>query len=172
MSALPLSPDLAHLVQVIRNHGLSSGQVRQLEAMVRTMRRDSVVGSPTWPETLDAIRARHSAATSGPWQWHGTAPRPGSKGRRDIWLGTLGGPGHVLDFAPWGSGAAQPRFWGGSYHAPASELVVHRDERSDEVAGIDNPDARFIAASWSDVQALLARVDELEAQLAQAGGTR
>lgn len=168
---------LARLVKLIWWRGLGSGHIAQLEAVARTLSDGVSTMTPEWAETLATIRARHVAATSGPWRWSGSSPRDGGKGRRVVSLATVHGYApyeHVLQFERWGAEDAQPRFGtaNGSM-VSASECLVHRDESSDAIAGIDNANATFIAAAWSDMQALLTRVDELEAQLAtQVGGAQ
>ncbi|GIJ51294.1 hypothetical protein Val02_81800 [Virgisporangium aliadipatigenens] len=99
---------------------------------------------------------------------------------------------HVMGFARWGMSGAQPvfcngRHWRpgdtgdvdfdlGSWMAKASELPIfavapdatsREDERvyRADLAGIRNPDAEFIAHARADVDALLAEVDRLRAQL-------
>ncbi|MBZ4400387.1 hypothetical protein [Myxococcus sp. AS-1-15] len=162
MSTLPLSPALERLIAVIRNHGLSTRQVAQLEAVARTLREDSPTSPPDWAERLEAIRARHAAATRGPWRWFGYLRT------REVGLHAPG-MRSVMEFHRWGTQGAQPMFCTAGYLQELSEVVVPDTAAGrGRVTDINHPDARFIAASWADVAALLARVDELEAQLAQS----
>jgi hypothetical protein len=74
-----------------------------------------------------------------------------------------------MEFRRWGTQSAQPLFCTAGYLQELPEVVVPDTAPGrGRVTDINHPDARFIAASWADVAALLARVDELEAQLAQA----
>ncbi|AEI66978.1 hypothetical protein [Corallococcus macrosporus] len=124
---------------------------------------------PVTPEKLDAIRARHAAATPGPWAWFGFVPRPKSPGLRDIYLATVNqGRRHVLDLVRWGMTDAQPRFRSGSVMVNAADVAVRRYDDANDITGFTAPDAIFLAASWEDVRDLLAHVATLEEGLAGA----
>ncbi|WP_163869534.1 hypothetical protein [Myxococcus eversor] len=116
--------------------------------------------SATWTEKLAVIRARHAAATKGPWFWFGYLRS------RSVGLHVRGATS-VIEFSRWGTQGAQPLFSVEGILTDLPELVVPDTATGrGRVTDINHPDARFIAASWEDVRALLTRVDELEAQVA------
>lgn len=99
-----------------------------------------------------------SKHTPGPWAWFGNT------GNQDITLAaTHSGRRFVMDFRRWGLQRAQPRFQIKGLMEDASDLVKFEvgdgkatgksDGKSDgsvyrlDVAGIDHPDARLIAAA-------------------------
>lgn len=107
---------------------------------------------------LDAIRARHAAASRGPWRWFGYMSN------RDV---SLEGRGvTVMDFVRWGMSCAQPR-WSvhGILEKLADLIVPDTAAGRGRVTDINHPDARFIASSWQDVKDLLVIVDGLRTQL-------
>lgn len=112
-------------------------------------------------EHLDAIRARHAATIQGPWRWFGG----GGRIRKQVTLylaTTHSGRRYVMDFVRSGMSGAQPRFQPkGKGMVEARNLLVYEKDYRDDITDIDNPDARFIAASWQDVADLLAEVDRL-----------
>ncbi|MFD8319687.1 hypothetical protein [Kitasatospora purpeofusca] len=108
---------------------------------------------PLNPQGLEEIRARAEAATPGPWQWY---VRPDVREAR---IQTAGWD-IVMDFARWGTQAAQPRFNSGGLLCKLTEL--------DKSAG-PHPDMAFLATARQDVALLLAEVDWLAAELATAG---
>ncbi len=111
--------------------------------------------SSDWKEKLAAIRERHAAASRGPWRWFGYLSN------RDV--GLEGGNGTVMEFARWGLRGGQPLFaTKGILYDLEKFVVPDTSPGRGRVTDINHPDARFIAASWQDVQDLLARVDELE----------
>lgn len=92
--------------------------------------------------------------TAGPWNWFGCT----QTGR--IYLATENrGRIHVMDFARWGMQGAQPRFAQGFEMVPASEFAIyqvgpgkgHSNVKGKlyryDIAAIDHPDARLIAAA-------------------------
>lgn len=119
-------------------------------------------------EKLAEMRARHEAATRGPWRWFGS----GGRRRKEVNLylaTTHSGRRYVMDFIRSGMGGAQPRFQPGAYRGmvPARDLLQYAVEYRDDITGIDCADARFIESSWSDVADLLDEVTRLRAQLAE-----
>lgn len=127
--------------------------------------------APT-PEALkdkvDAIRARHAAATRGPWKWFGYANRSRKTG--GFYLATAhGGRRYIMDFVRSGFRDAQPRFQPEPHRGMllASELAEYEVEYRNDITRIAAPDAVFIEHSWQDVSDLLARITELEAQFAK-----
>lgn len=117
------------------------------------------MSAPTWKEKLESIRARHAAASRGPWRWFGYLSN------RDV--GLEGSGGTVMEFARWGLRGGQPLFSiKGILYDLVKFVVPDTTEGRGRVTDINHPDARFIASSWEDVRDLLARVDELEAESA------
>lgn len=132
---------------------------------------------------LAAIEARANAATPGPWAWFGNVDH------NDFYLATRhSGRRYVMSFRRAGMQNAQPEFqdYSGPYGrmAPAKELAIYEvapdaTSRRDpyfniyraDIIGFRNPDAEFIAHARQDVDTLIARVHELEQQLADAKGT-
>ena len=115
--------------------------------------------------TIDTtrLRALTDAATPGPWAWYGdlTAHR--------IYLATVnGGRRFVMDFRRWGMSGAMPRFQVGGIMRTIKELATREAPYRDDIAEIDHPDARFIAAmDPTTVRALLDEVERLRAVAAQ-----
>lgn len=117
------------------------------------------MSAPAWTEKLSAIRERHAAASRGPWYWFGYLTSRG--------VG-LHGPrmSSVMEFRRWGMQGAQPVFCTDGILQDVSETAApDTSPGRGRITDINHPDARFIAASWQDVQDLLARVDELETGL-------
>ncbi|NNB86745.1 hypothetical protein [Corallococcus exiguus] len=111
-------------------------------------------------DKLEAIRARHAAASRGPWRWFGYLSN------RDV--GIEGHGVTVMEFARWGARGAQPLFSVKGILTALADLVVpDTAEERGRVTDINHPDARFIAASWQDGQHLLGMVDALRARVAE-----
>lgn len=121
--------------------------------------------------TLDAIRARHAAATPGPWRWFGSGGR--IRKAVKVYLATVNrGRIFVMDFVRSGWRDAQPRFQvrrsGMGLMTPSHELFAYEVEYRDDISGITHPDAEFLAHSWEDVRDLLDEVDRLRAASTKA----
>lgn len=118
-------------------------------------------------DKIQAIEARASAATKGPWQWYGNTKFG------DCHLATkTGGRVFVMGFSRWKMTSAQPEFQlrfdnGDGIMCKLSDLtdpglglpqgmgpVFEAPHRQDFV-GIAHPDAEFIAHSRQDVDDLL-----------------
>lgn len=141
------------------------------------------------PIDLEAIEARASAATPGPWRWDGYVYPSGKSGWFDLTT-VRHGMQTILAFDRFGMSYGQPVFRHcepdtdrikNGLLTKACELAVYEVapdaiERSDrriyrgDVIGFRNPDADFIAHARQDVTELLARVHELEGQLAALMG--
>lgn len=115
---------------------------------------------------LDERRARREGITPGPWRWTGYTKGCDLRVMNDAGL-------IVMDFDRWGMQSAQPRFrvcpHGMEVMHTAKMMLATRTACSPEIVGVDHPDAAFIAAAPtdlttadSDVERLLARVEELE----------
>lgn len=129
--------------------------------------------------TIDEIAARANAATPGPWFWWGNAHGPSPH----LYLFSQAfGRYVVMSFQRWGWQSAQPVFRDPETNilVPAQDVVRYQvcheatsanDERvyRKQVDGIRHPDAEFIAHARTDIDTLLARVQELEEALAQKG---
>jgi hypothetical protein len=78
-----------------------------------------------------------------------------------------------MDFVRSGWRDAQPRFQpkGSNRMVNAVDLVTYEVEYRDDITGIANPDAEFIAHSWQDVHDLLALVDDLQRENAALTAT-
>lgn len=115
--------------------------------------------SETEMENLEAIRARHAAATKGPWSWFGYL--------KNCDVGLYGvRMSSVMEFRRWGMRGAQPVFCTDGILRDLKEVATPDTSRErGRVTDINHPDARFIAASWADVRDLLAMVDALKAEL-------
>lgn len=127
---------------------------------------------------IDDIRARADAATPGPWRWAGNTRS------QDIRLVTRDrGRVFVMGFRRWGMHLAQPEFQvmrdGSGYMIPASDLPIYEvcpdattaDDRRvyrQDIIGIRNPDAEFIASARQDIDDLLDYIDVLEADYGDA----
>ena len=134
--------------------------------------------------TIEEIRARAAAATSGPWQWFGNTEV------HNVYLATVQhGRRFVMQFWRWGMQQAQPVFRSqpgdGALMTKASEVPIFevcRDATSiddprvyrGDIVGFRNADATFIANSRQDVDDLLAAIDAVEAVCAkhEHGATR
>lgn len=115
------------------------------------------------PNGIEAIRARHGAATPGPYRWRGYATS------HQISLDSRATGDEVLAFRRWGMQRAQPVFGTKGLLYPASELLkpdTAPDRR--RITAILHPDAEFLAHSWEDVRDLLAEVDRLKAEATRA----
>ena len=118
--------------------------------------------------TLDDIRAREAAATSGPWHWFGNTKtfQIGLGYWRNGW-----GRCTVMDFTRWGMRSAQPRFSDDdTYMVNAAEMAVwevnRAATRSDDpslyrhdIVDIRHPDADFIAHAREDITRLIRALD-------------
>lgn len=138
-------------------------------------------------DKLQEIRARHEAATRGPYQWYGYVEGRGIKGSRsakrrcaNVYLSTVArGRTFIMQFEKVGFKDAQPVFqvyrdgkkefpdgWGAGLMVGAGELAGGPDgflkEYSGEFVGINNQDAIAIAKSWEDIDVLIAEVDRLK----------
>ncbi|MFB1482239.1 hypothetical protein [Corallococcus sp. RDP092CA] len=112
-------------------------------------------------DKLEAIRARHAAATKGPWMWFGYLRS------HDVSLRVRRGDS-VMEFKRWGMSGAQPQFCTRGLLYDASKLAVpDTTPGRGRVTDINHPDARFIAASWQDTKDLLGMVDALQARVAE-----
>lgn len=95
---------------------------------------------------LEAVRARHGAATPGPWRWADWSCILGNKEnpfRRDHLTVDLTGAGH------------EPRVLG------KEELVGVLVMKADYCGPDRDEDGAFLAHSWQDTRDLLAEVDRL-----------
>lgn len=114
----------------------------------------------TTPIDTTRLRALLEAVTPGPWAWYGdlTSHR--------VYLATVkGGRRFVMDFRRWGFGGAQPRFQVGGIMRAAADLATREAPYRGDIAEIDHPDARFIAAmNPTTVRALLDEVEGLRAR--------
>lgn len=124
------------------------------------------MSTPDLKAKVEAIRARHAAATRGPWFWHGYL------NSHDVSLHGRPGMASVMEFRRWGMQSAQPMFCTKGFLQTVEEVATpDTTPGRGRVTDINHPDARFIASSWQDVADLLARVAELEQELAQARRT-
>ena len=112
---------------------------------------------PLSASEIHVMRERCEKATPGPWEWFGM----GTKSMIDMNLrSTARGYHVVMDFVRLGMDRACPRFNdGGVLHKCLKWAIRPKPHHEWEIRGIDHPDARFIAASRTDVPRLL---DELE----------
>lgn len=108
-------------------------------------------------QQLEVIRARHAAATRGPWRWF--------VGSRDLYLATVHS-GHLLimDFTRDGMQRAIVRF---RDHAQNLMDKAWRWVYDRSRGPVEHADALFIEHSWADVAQLLELVDALRAELAE-----
>jgi hypothetical protein len=141
------------------------------------------------PVDLAGARARHAAATRGPWRWFGNTKC------KNVYLATThSGRTYVMDFARWGMQSAQPTFrvcygpgprgetdlqWEpsrmvplaelescGAAHSPRWEVAPPGEPRyRDDFAGINNPNAALIEHCWADLRDAFARVDQIEGEV-------
>jgi hypothetical protein len=132
------------------------------------------------PVDLTAARARHAAATPGPWRWYGNTET------RTVYLATAhSGRYHVLGFRRWGMRGAQPEFQiydryegpvrdrgshgmvafadlearAGADRGPGFDVAVPRYRH--DFVGVGHPDAALIEHGWEDLRAAFAEVDRL-----------
>jgi len=96
-------------------------------------------------EELDAIKARCEAATAGPWHWSGDYPSDAPCPHGTDWT----------DHGPDLTSSTDPVITSSGYDASSLD--------------VSDADAEFIAAARSDVPALLAEIERLEALLDEAG---
>lgn len=133
-------------------------------------------------EQLDIIKARAATATPGPWAWFGNT------GVQSVYLATqYWGRHYVMGFERWGMRGAMPRFFkgrqtdlnengigrfdGGVPSTPKTDPIYEvaplaRDAKNpkvyrEDIIGIRNPDADFIAHSRADIDYLIGEVDRL-----------
>ena len=121
---------------------------------------------------LAEIRAREEAATEGPWTWGGNVDSQNL--RLQTWNhrpdGQSCGVVQIMDFVRQGMQGAQPRFMEDLMMVKASDRAIYevaptaasrKDPRvyRGDIVGIKHPDAEFIAASRTDLPALLAAVE-------------
>lgn len=136
--------------------------------------------------TLEVIRDRMNRATPGPWGWFGNTAV------QHIYLATQRWGRHmVMQFDRWGMQNAQPTFFERpkpeqvrksivadsvfrkASDVPVYEVAPHARSKSnpavyrEDLVGIRNADATFIAHSREDVEWLVAEVDRLTALLAE-----
>lgn len=108
------------------------------------------------------------------WRWGGVSNRPETSGTygHDIRLmgrkpegDRIGGEWVVMDFTRHGFRGAQPRFLGPDEFSlvKAADVVEHEHTYRDDVSGLDNPTARYLAAVDPEtILGLLDRIAELE----------
>jgi hypothetical protein len=118
----------------------------------------------TTPIDTTRLRALAEKATPGPWAWFGDLAS------HRIYLATVkGGRRFIMDFRRWGMSGAQPRFQVSGIMRAAKELATREAPYRGDIAEIDHPDARFIAAmNPTTVRALLDEVEGLRARLDEA----
>jgi hypothetical protein len=110
------------------------------------------------PERLAEIRARHVAATAGPYRWSGYVTN------HTISLDSAATGNEVLGFRRWGMQNAQPVFCADGLLCAAAEVLAPDPAPGrGRITRVDHPDAEAIAHSWQDVEELLAEVDRLRA---------
>ncbi len=117
------------------------------------------MGIPTRDE-LEQIRARHAAATPGPykWRWCHGSNAPELMAPRHCFL--------VMDAVRKGMGGAVIRFAErtdsmGGLMFKLSELCKMPGHREPEYIEVGNPDAAAMAHSWQDIQDLLDMLDAM-----------
>jgi hypothetical protein len=127
---------------------------------------------------LDAIRARDTDATPGPWGWYGNVDT-----RTVALVARTSGLPFVMGFERWGMQDARPSFcyrneagaraWvmapvdGGNVVYEVDRNATDRKASTvyrGDIVGIRNPDAEFIAHARQDVTDLLAEVERLRAE--------
>ncbi len=112
---------------------------------------------------IEAIRERWERAMPGPWRWAGNATGKSLELvslRRGRWLGDT-----VMAFRRWGMQRAQPVFTVNNLLHPSTEFFIRpQSHNAWMVRGIDHPDAIAIENAPTDIAALLAYIDELEAR--------
>lgn len=160
---------------------------KDVPALIAEVERLKVAGAGG---DLAAIRERAAQATPGPWGWFGNTDV------HTAYLATKRfGRMYVMGFRRWGLQGAQPVFTTGRAWKPnpdsgadfaatgyvkdgsqlaryevAPDATSRRDPRvyRADLTGFKNPDAEFIAHARQDVDDLLALVDRLQAELAEA----
>ncbi len=130
---------------------------------------------------LEVIRERMQRSTPGPWGWFGNTQA------KHVYLATQRWGRHlVMQFERWGMQGAQPSFFerpdpadvrrsiaGEAKHrnaadVPVYEVAPHATSKADpdvyreDLIGLRNADAQFIAHSRSDVEWLVVEVDRLQ----------
>lgn len=123
---------------------------------------------PITEERIAEVEALLTRIPVAPWRWHGHCE--GS--HPSVGLCTVShGMVYIMDFARWGFGSAQPKFWEVKPEEPpvyggrpklAKECVVRERTYRDDIADLDHPVARFLRDSREVVEGLIARVRELE----------
>lgn len=136
---------------------------------------------------LEVIRERMQRSTPGPWGWFGNTAYQG------VYLATRRWGRHiVMDFMRWGMQNAQPVFYAredpsaiaegrvaNGRHQPASKIPIYEVAPSaldkndgnvyrEDIIGLRNADADFIAHSREDIEWLVGEVDRLQ-RLVDAG---
>lgn len=139
---------------------------------------------------LEVIRERMQRATPGPWGWFGNTSV------HHVYLATQRWGRHiVMDFARWGMQQAQPVFFDrpapadvrksivadstlrAAADVPVYEVAPHARHKSDpavyreDLVGLRNADAAFIAHSRADVEWLVGEVDRLNGIIAAGTAT-
>ena len=115
------------------------------------------------PDRLAQIQARADIATPGPWVWHGNLTGKGLE------LKSLA-PMHpiVMIFRRWGMQSAMPWFRNRLWDLmDKPRLIPSAPHNPWDIVAIDHPDAVFIAAARSDVDALLVHVRAMDALLTE-----
>lgn len=118
---------------------------------------------------IEAIKARLSAATPGPWRWWGNVDT------RQIQLTTVGrGVMTIMAFQRWGMQRAAPAFfrrtpdmpygWNGKQES-VGDIAVREVPYRGDLVRLNNPNAELIAHAPSDIEFLLGEVDRLRAEL-------
>lgn len=138
---------------------------------------------------LEVIRDRMNRATPGPWGWFGNTSV------HHVYLATQRWGRHiVMQFQRWGMQGAQPTFFerpapgdvrksiaAAATHRTAADVAIYEvapratskhdpDVYREDIVGLRNADAQFIAHSREDVEWLVGEVDRLQSLL-DAGTT-
>lgn len=136
------------------------------------------------PDEETRIRERAEAARVGPWAWFGNRSGPiylatVQHGRRFVLTfevteekGESGAEGDVFRWAQpcfqvYDDKEGEAWTWSGRM-TPASELAVVPQTYRDDISGIDNADAEFIAHARTDIPALLSELFLVRGQLREA----
>lgn len=139
-----------------------------------------------YPDQVDIIRDRANRATPGPWGWFGNTSV------QHVYLATQHWGRHlVMSFQRWGMQGAQPTFFErptpedvrksivadstlrAAADVPVYEVAPRAKDKSDprvyreDIIGLRNADASFIAHSREDVDYLLKEVDRLKSIIAE-----
>lgn len=122
-------------------------------------------------DPLDEIRKRHAAMTLGPYRWsmivHGNGVA-----NAHLYSGVSGHP-IVMDCVRSGMNCAAPRFNRNGIMERCDRFRLSRNEGARYAMydmDIEHPDAQGLAHSWEDIDYLLRRVEELEAELRRVRG--